>query len=210
MLGKRRLRQESLFGPVRRETRVSKELDRLKAISDFGWLREECADKFADDGRPSIAHEVLAAMILLGFWFRIGSDRELCDECEDRLSFREFIGISDDEQIPVHSSLTHWRKRLGKEVFQKFLRYSVEVASDAGLKPGRCRMLDSSLVKAQADAHSAARIDLDPVLDANDYLDALGDWEEAAVRAGDGLRPMVSARTSACVTTPTTRAVCLG
>jgi IS5 family transposase len=133
----------------------------------------------ANDGRPSIAPEVLGAMILLGFWFNILSDRELCEECEDRLSFREFMGISDDDEIPVHSSLTHWRKRLGKEVFQEFLAYSIEVAVKASLKPGRCRMFDSSLIKAQADVHSPARVDLDPVVNANDYLEALGEWEDA-------------------------------
>jgi len=177
MLGKRKLRQESLFGPVRRETRVSKELGRLRNIIDFGWLREACADKFACDGRPSIAPEVLGAMMFLGFWYDIRSDRELCDECDDRLSFREFIGISDDDEVPVHSSLTHWRQRLGKEAFQSFLAYSIEVAVKASLKPGRCRMFDSSLIKAQADAHSPARVDLDPVRDANDYLEALGEWD---------------------------------
>jgi transposase len=178
VLGKRRERQGSLFAPIRRETRVGRELDRLKGIIDFGWLRKACADKFADDGRPSIAPEVLGAMMLLGFWFNIASDRELCEECEDRLSFREFIGICDDDEVPVHSSLTHWRKRLGKEVFGQFLQCSIDVANGVGLRPGRCRMFDSSLVKAQADAHSPARIDLDPVVNANDYLEALGEWEE--------------------------------
>lgn len=178
MLGKRRVRQESLFAPIRRETRVSKELDRLKGIVDLGWLRKACADKFADDGRPSIAPEVLGAMMLLGFWFNIASDRELCEECEDRFSFREFIGISDDDEVPVHSSLTHWRKRLGREVFGQFLQCSIDVANGVGLRPGRCRMFDSTLVKAQADAHSPARIDLDPIVNANDYLEALGEWEE--------------------------------
>jgi transposase len=188
VLGKRKLRQESLFGPIRRETRVSKELGRLKEIVSFGWFREACSDKFADDGRPSIAPEVLGAMMLLGFWFNIDSDRELCEECDDRLSFREFIGISDEDEIPVHSSLTHWRQRLGKEIFQEFLRYSIGVACGVGLRPGRCRMFDSSLVKAQADAHSPARVDLDPVVDANDYLEALGEWdaELAEPAGGDG------------------------
>lgn len=178
LLGKEKVRQESLFRPQRRETRVSRELARLKGIVDFGWLREAVKDKFAEGGRPSIAPEVLGAMLLLGFWFDIASDRELCEECEDRLSFREFIGLSDDDEVPVHSSLTHWRKRLGREVFRRFLQESIDAAVDAGLSPGRCRLFDSSLVKAQADACSPARVNLDPVVDANNYLDALGEWEE--------------------------------
>ena len=160
MLGNKKPRQENLFSPLRRATRVSLELGSLKEMIDFGWLRRACEDKFSTEGRPSIAPEVLAGMMFLGFWFNIDSDRELCEECEDRLSFREFIGIGDDEAIPVHASLTHWRQRLGRDVFKHFIAHSIEVAVNAGMVVGRCRMFDSTLVKAQADAHSPARVDL--------------------------------------------------
>lgn len=181
MLGKRRVRQENLFGVARRETRVSRELRALKQMLDFDYFREQVKDKFClDNGRPSIAPETLMAMMFLGYWFNITSDRELCDECEDRLSFREFIGLNDDDEIPVHSSLTHWRQRLGREPFQMFLARTVEIAKEQGLKPGRCRVFDSSLVKAQADTTGPATAVLDPVRDANDYLDALGDWQPEA------------------------------
>jgi len=180
LLGKRKSRQESLFAPVRRETRVSRELTGLKQVLDLRWFRESVADKFVlDNGRPSISPEVLGSMMVLGYWFNITSDRELCEECEDRLSFREFIGIDDDDEVPVHSSLTHWRQRLGPGVFRGFLEKSIEAAVSAGLKPGRCRMFDSTLVKAVADMSSPSTIKLTPTEQANDYLDALGDWEDA-------------------------------
>ena len=121
--------------------------------------------------------------MFLGFWFNIDSDRELCEECEDRLSFREFMGIDDDEPVPVHASLTHWRQRLGRDVFKEFIAHSIEAAVNAGMAVGRCRMFDSTLVKARADAHSPARVDLDPIMDANDYLERLGEWEDEAVSA---------------------------
>lgn len=180
MLGRKKARQDSLFAPMRRETRVSRELKWLKEQVSFESLREVAKDRFADGtGRPSIPPEVLGSMMLLGFWFNIPSDRELCEECEDRLSFREFIGLSDEDEVPVHSSLTHWRKRLGREAFREFLHHTVEVCAGVGLKPGRCRMFDSSLVKAQADPGGKSRIDIDPVSQTNDYLEALGEWEDA-------------------------------
>ena len=179
MLGDKKVRQENLFSPVRRETRVSRELKSLKKILDFEWFRESVKDKFVEDnGRPSISPEVLAAMMVLGYWFNITSDRELCEECEDRLSFREFIGLSDEDSIPVHSSLTHWRQRLGVEVFRGFLEKSIEAAVETGLKPGRCRLFDSTLVKAQADASGPSSVKLSPIEQTNDYLEALGDWED--------------------------------
>lgn len=185
MLGKRKRRQENIFGPARRETRISKELGEVKEILDFEWFRQECKDKFSDtNGRPSIAPEVLGAIIFLGFWYNITSDRELCEECEDRLSFREFIGISDEDEVPVHSSLTHWRQRLGREVFQKFLTETIKIAKKAGLRPGRCRLFDSSLVKAQADLTGPSTIKLDPIEHTNDYLDALGEWEDEPLPGG--------------------------
>lgn len=179
MLGRKVGRQENLFSPVRRETKVSRELRDLKSVLDFGWFREAAREKFCEDnGRPSIVPETLAAMMLLGYWFNIVSDRELCEECEDRLSFREFMGISDEDSVPVHSSLTHWRQRLGREVFAGFIEKSIEAAIEVGLVPGRCRMFDSTLVKAQADLHGPSTLKLNPVEHANDYLDALGDWED--------------------------------
>jgi IS5 family transposase len=182
LVGRKPVRQEGLFSPVRRETRVSRELRYLRELVDFGWFREAVKEKFSEDnGRPSIAPETLGAMMLLGYWFNITSDRELCEECEDRLSFREFIGISDDELVPVHSSLTHWRQRLGREVFREFINKSIEAAVGVGLAPGRCRMFDSSLVKSQADANGRATVELDPIAQTNDYLDALGDWEDVEI-----------------------------
>lgn len=54
------MRQESLFSPLRRETRVSKELAALKRVLDLSWFREAVADKFVlDNGRPSVSPEVL-------------------------------------------------------------------------------------------------------------------------------------------------------
>ena len=189
MLGKRKCRQESLFSPVRRETRVSRELIALKGVLDLGWFREAVADKFVlDNGRPSISPEVLGSMMVLGYWFNITSDRELCEECEDRLSFREFMGISDDEEVPVHSSLTHWRQRLGPEVFRGFLEKSIEAGVKAGLKPGRCRVFDSTLVKAAADVSGPSTVKLTPLEQANDYLEALGDWEDAQLPEDDSGR----------------------
>jgi transposase len=189
MLGKGKARQENLFAPVRRETRISRELKALKNILDFEWFRQACKEKFCQDkGRPSIAPEVLGAMMLLGYWFNITSDRQLCEECEDRLSFREFIGISDEEEIPVHSSLTHWRQRLGKEVFQRFIAHTVELAKRRGISPGRCRLFDSTFIKAQADATGDATVRLDPVRNTSDYLDALGLWDETG-RPSDDTEP---------------------
>lgn len=189
MLGKKKARQENLFSPVRRETRVSKELNALKDVLELGWFRKAVAAKFVlDNGRPSISPEVLGSMMVLGYWFNITSDRELCEECEDRLSFREFIGIGDDEEIPVHSSLTHWRQRLGPDVFRGFLEKSIEAAVSAGLIPGRCRMFDSTLVKAAADASGPSTVKLTPVEQANDYLEALGDWEDAELPASNSGR----------------------
>jgi len=156
---------------------------------DLEWFREAVADKFVlDNGRPSISPEVLGSIMMLGYWFNITSDRELCEECEDRLSFREFIGIEDDEEVPVHSSLTHWRQRLGPEVFRGFLEKSIEAAAKVGLKPGRCRMFDSTLVKAQADLTGPSTVKLTPIEQANDYLEALGDWEDAELPASDSGR----------------------
>ncbi len=185
LVGKKPSRQETLFSPPRRETRIGKELRELRSLLDFSWFRNEATDKFClSNGRPSIAPEVLAAMVFLGYWYDIRSDRQLCDECEDRLSFREFIGLGDEDEVPVHSSFTHWRQRLGRDAFRRFIDYTLQLALEHGLHPGKCRMFDSSLVKAQADATGEASVELDPLTDTNDFLDAFGEWEDSKLEGG--------------------------
>lgn len=152
MVGKRRPQQIS-FDTVMVKTPPTRPARLLQAISqqiDFEPLRKQVEPYFASAGRPSIDPVIMIKMMLLGYLFGVPSDRQLVEECADRLSFREFLGYLSDESLPVHASFTHWRQRLGPEFFRDFLHEIVRQCQGQGLKLSTARTVDATRVKAQA------------------------------------------------------------
>jgi IS5 family transposase len=153
MLGKRSARQPELFvaPPGVPETPARRLLVRIDELVDFEFVRELVAFRFAESGRPSLDPVVVVKMMLIGCLFGIESDRRLVEECADRLSFREFLGYSLSEALPVHASLTHWRQRLGSAFFREVLHEIVRQCVAQGIELSRARTVDAMSVKAQAD-----------------------------------------------------------
>ena len=152
MLGEHDDRQLELFvtPPPVPETPSRRLLQRIDELIDFTFVREWVAFRFAANGRPSLDPVVMVKMMLIGYLFGIGSDRRLVEECADRLSFREFIGYSLSEALPVHSSFTHWRQRLGSGFFRQMLHEIVRQSMALGVELSADRTVDATSVKAQA------------------------------------------------------------
>jgi transposase len=177
MLGKRKVRQENLFYPPRRQVTGKQQLLReINAHIDFAPFRSAAAPYFSDVGRPSIDPIVMAKMMFLGYLFGIRSDRAIVEEVIDRDSFREFVGYGPDEDVPIHSNFTHWRQKLGSQVFKEFLQAILGQCEEAGMRLGSCRLFDSTRVKARASTSSSAKVELELSEQPDEYLDAF-DWQ---------------------------------
>lgn len=137
--------------PPALQTRAARLLRSILELVDFEPFRDMAAPYFAKGGRPSIDPVVMIKMMMLGYLFHIPSDRQLVDECADRNSFREFLGFGANEPVPVHSSFTHWRERLGAEFFRRALHKIVIQCAGQGMKLSGARTVDATTVKAQAD-----------------------------------------------------------
>ncbi|KUK31270.1 MAG: Transposase IS4 family protein [Thermoanaerobacterales bacterium 50_218] len=88
---------------------------------EFSFIREKVAHLYSHTGRPSIDPEVLIRILLIGYFYGITSERELMEQIQVNLAFREFIGYELDEEIPDHSTLSknrHGRFK-GTSVFQE-------------------------------------------------------------------------------------------
>lgn len=153
MQGRRGPQQSELFvaAPEVPETPARQLLRRVDELIDFEFVRELSAPHFAEGGRPSLDPVVMVKMMLIGCLFGIESDRQLVEECADRLSFREFIGYRLSESLPVHSSFTHWRQRLGGGFFREVLHEIVRQCVASGIELSGARTVDATSVKAQAD-----------------------------------------------------------
>lgn len=152
MVGHRGPQQGELFVylPEAPATQAREKLRALAAVLDFEPVRELVAPYFAAAGKPSVDPVLLSKMLLLGALFGIDSRRELCDECADRLSFREFLGLGLNEAVPVHSNFTNWAGRVGAEVFGELLHGLVRQCEALGMAVSVVRSVDATLVKAQA------------------------------------------------------------
>jgi len=131
-------------------TRWSELLRAIDRLIDFSPVREMAAPYFADNGRPSVDPILMFKIMLVGFLLGIPSDRRLIDDCKDRASIREFLGLGWSDDLPVHSSLTHWRQRLGPNFFRLMLHEIAQQCADHGMVLSGTRVVDATTVKARA------------------------------------------------------------
>jgi IS5 family transposase len=155
MLAKNHARQGQLpvpgFAVEPPDTARRRLLLRIDALIDFEFVRQHASPFFsADRGRPSLDPVAMVKMMLVGYVFNVASDRALVEHCADSLAVREFIGYELDQPLPVHSSFTHWRQRLGAEFFREVLHEIARQCVAKGMALSQARTVDGTFVKAQA------------------------------------------------------------
>lgn len=152
MIGKRSATQYGFLNPPPPEgkSRTDRLLRRIDELIDFEPMREMVAPYFAEIGRPSIDPVLMVKMMIAGYLLGIPSDRQLVEECADRISVRRFLGLGLLEPVPAHSSFTHWRRRLGTPFFRSLLHEIVGQCQSHGMTLSGDRTVDGTAVKAQA------------------------------------------------------------
>ena len=131
-------------------TRWSELLQSISQLLDFEPIRDSAGPYFAECGRPSLDPILMFKMMLVGYLLDIPSDRRLVEECADRASVREFLGLGWSDPLPVHASFTHWRQRLGADFFREALHEVVRQCAAHGMVLSAARTVDATTVKAQA------------------------------------------------------------
>jgi len=158
----------------------------LDSHVDFTFVYDKVSHLYSNLGRKSIDPVVLVKMILLGFLYGIDSERKLEQEVQVNISFRWFLGIDLDEQVPDHSTISQTRRRKWKDtnVFEDIFAEVVRKCMGAGLVDGSLILTDSTHVKANAsfDSRKAVTVELEP----REYiqkLDALCQQADLKIRA---------------------------
>ena len=64
-------------------------------------------------------------MLIVGYCYGIRSERRLCEEVEDRLTFRWFYRLDLDGQVPDHSTFS--KNRHGRFCDSDVLRHFFEI-----------------------------------------------------------------------------------
>jgi transposase len=138
--------------------------EKLNAIlraGGFDPLCQELCEKFyaAKQGRPSIPPGVYFRMIMLGYFEKLDSEREIAWRCADSLALRTFLGYRVDEGTPDHSSLSRTRNRIDQETHQAVFDWVLKRLTEQGLLKGQTLGIDASTLEADAAMKSIVRRD---------------------------------------------------
>jgi len=137
------------------------QLNALLAAAGFDPFCQASCQKFyaATLGRPSIPPGVYFRMLLLGYFEKLDSEREIAWRCADSLALRAFLGYRVDEGTPDHSSLSRTRNRIDLETHQAVFDWVLKRLTEQGLLKGRTLGIDASTLEADAALKSIVRRD---------------------------------------------------
>ena len=76
------------------------------------------------EGADAYPPLMLLKAFLLQKWFRIHSDPELENQINDRISFKNFLGLSFNKPSPDHSTFSRFRGRLSKKAMNMINNFS--------------------------------------------------------------------------------------
>jgi IS5 family transposase len=101
-------------------------------------------------GRPPYSRLLLFKMHLLQMWFGL-SDAQTSFQCEDRLSFRKFLGLGIGESIPESTTLENFRHELEETGLDEGLLAHLDTFfKEKGLLLKEGSMVDATFIKANS------------------------------------------------------------
>lgn len=129
----------------------SARLERIDGLID--WVAVEALLEpiyAASTGRPSYPVLSMLKVVLLQQWYDLG-DPGMEEALGDRLSFRRFTGLSLDEAVPDHSTISRFRKELTRRALAEAVFCEVNRQLEAkGLVVKAGTLVDATLVTAAA------------------------------------------------------------
>lgn len=127
-------------------------LRRVSRAVDFSQIEALCAQRTPDrkGGIPPIPPLKLYKLYLVMFLFNIPSERELCRRAQADLAIRWFCGFGLLSPIPVHSTLSKFRARMGMETFERIFLLILCQCVAGGLVSGEEWIFDASKLLAAA------------------------------------------------------------
>jgi len=165
MMSERRGVQLSMYTPSLDEIVESDEfLRKLDELVDFSFIYDELRPYYcSDNGRYSTDPVVIVKSLLIAFIYGIGSERSLEHQLKYNALYRWFIGLSYDERVPDHSTISQLRRRKfnDADLFKKLFMRVLELCAEAGLVSGRLLITDSTHVKANASKNSKITVEIE-------------------------------------------------
>lgn len=164
-MGRQPSEQQSEFWVPRAELPQSpghpfyEQLNQVLAAAGFDRFAEESCRKFyaAKLGRPSVPPGVYFRMLMVGYFEKLPSERQIAWRCADSLSLRAFLGLAPGVNSPDDSSLNRTRLRIDLETHQAVFDWVLKRLAEHELLKGRTLGVDGSTLEANAAMRSIVR-----------------------------------------------------
>jgi transposase, IS5 family len=107
-----------------------------------------------ETGRPGFPAIVMFKALLLSQWYGL-SDPELEDCLKDRISFKQFVGLAIEDDVPDETTICRFRNRLGeKKLLEKLFKIINKQLEEKGLFVKQGTLIDASILNAEGGSKS--------------------------------------------------------
>jgi transposase len=96
-------------------------------------------------------------MLMIGYFEKLESERQIAWRCDDSRSLRAFLGIAESQPTPDHSNLSRTRQRIDVETHQAVFDWVLKRLAEHDLLKGRTLGVDASTMEANAAMRSIVR-----------------------------------------------------
>jgi len=136
-------------------------LNRVLAAAEFDAFCEEICRRFYAEkmGRPSIPPGVYFRMLMVGYFEKLPSERQIAWRCADSLSLQAFLGLPPGQNSPDDSSVNRARLRIDVETHEAVFDWVLKRLVEHELLKGRVLGVDASTMAANAAMRSIVRRD---------------------------------------------------
>lgn len=134
-------------------------LNRILSEAEFDRFCEARCEPFYAPrmGRPSIPPGVYFRMLMVGYFEKLDSERQIAWRCDDSRALRAFLGYRADQSTPDHSSLSVVRQRIDLETHQAVFDWVLARLAERKLLTGKRLGVDASTLEADAALRSIVR-----------------------------------------------------
>jgi len=141
----------------------------LRSAGFDRFVEGKCQEFYAPKmGRPGTPPGVYFRAMLVGYFEGIDSERGIAWRCSDSLALRAFLGVSLEESVPDHSTLSRTRRLIDVETHREVFSFVLKILAEHGLLQGKTVGIDATTLEANAALRSIVRRD-----DGSGYRDFL-------------------------------------
>jgi len=120
---------------------------------DLSFVYGEVGHLYSDIGQKSLDPVVFFKILLIRYMFGIKSIRETMRQIEVNLAYRWYLGLTFEDSVPHHSTMTQIYKRKYKDsdIFEKIFLRILESADESGYIDCGTIYADATHIKASAN-----------------------------------------------------------